>query len=160
MHDIGKIGIPDSILLKTGPLTLHEQEIMREHTIIGSQLLAGSTSPVLQMAERIAASHHESWIGGGYPQGLSGEEIPFEGRIVKICDVYDALRSQRPYKPAYDHDAAMEVITTGDEGGEADHFDPTVLEAFLKLAARMEEIFEAYADYHGLPPVDQWLAGR
>src|SRR5439155_11106632 len=100
LHDVGKIGIPDEILHKPGKLTDAERALMQTHTTIGAQLLADSASPLLRTAEAIARTHHERWDGGGYPEGLSGEEIPLAGRIAAICDVFDALMTERPYKRA------------------------------------------------------------
>ena len=132
MHDIGKIGIPDSILLKPGRLEPEEWEIMKTHAAIGASILAGSASPLLQAAETIARTHHERWDGNGYPAGLRGKEIPLEGRICAVCDVYDALVSDRPYKSSWTREAAMAEIAQ--QRGK--HFDPAVADAFLTLAAR------------------------
>jgi CHASE2 domain-containing sensor protein len=129
-HDIGKIGISDSILLKTGPLEPEEWEAMKTHTTRGAQLLAGSPNPLIQMAETIAISHHERWDGGGYPRGLRGEEIPLAGRICAIVDVYDALMSKRRYKEAWDPDDVVAEIARGC----GTHFDPALTAAFLTLA--------------------------
>jgi putative two-component system response regulator len=146
MHDIGKIGIPDAILLKKGPLTPQEWRIMRTHPTIGAQMLMHSESPYLQMGAQIAAAHHEHWDGTGYPDRLKGEEIPLAARVMMICDVYDALRSERPYKPALEHQATMEIIVEGDARIKPWHFDPTVLAAFGQSVEVFREIFAANAD--------------
>lgn len=132
LHDVGKIGIPDSVLLKPGRLTPDELALMQTHTILGAAMLAGGRTPLLQMAERIARSHHERWDGGGYPDGLSGTAIPIEARLVAVVDVYDALTSDRPYRRAWDVDRVAAHMREG----AGTHFDPDVVEAFLSASDR------------------------
>jgi putative two-component system response regulator len=129
LHDVGKIGISDLILLKPGKLSDEEFGIMKAHTTIGAELLQGGNSELFQMAHRIAGSHHERWDGGGYPKGLRGEEIPLEARIVSLADVFDALTHVRPYKAAWTVEAAVAEI----ERQSGSQFDPRVVEQFLLM---------------------------
>jgi putative two-component system response regulator len=129
LHDVGKIGISDAILLKPGKLTDEEFDIMKEHTAIGAKMLSGSTSPWLQMAEEIALTHHERWNGKGYPLGKAGEEIALTGRIVAVADVFDALTHERPYKKAWPVEQALTEIKS--QSGR--QFDPRVVDAFLDV---------------------------
>src|SRR4051794_10361753 len=131
LHDIGKIGIPDRVLLKPGKLDADEWELMKTHTTIGAQLLTGSSSDVVQMGERIALTHHERWDGKGYPHGLAGEDIPFESRICTIADVFDALVSERPYKKAWPVSEALAEIAR--MSGTA--FEPWLADVFLREVA-------------------------
>lgn len=142
MHDIGKIGTPDHILLKPGGFTPEESEIMKAHTTIGGGILSGYSSPYLQMGEQIALAHHERWDGSGYPLGLKGDAIPLPARIMQLADVYDALRSKRPYKEAFDHAKSLEIITKGDDRTDPSHFAPEVLAVFQGCADTLAEIFE------------------
>lgn len=130
LHDIGKIGVPDRVLLKEGGLDEEEWGLMRGHTIIASEILGGSSSPLVRAAEEIARTHHERWDGGGYPDGLAGERIPLSGRICAICDVFDALLSRRSYKRAWSLEMVMEEITA--QAGT--HFDPALVAAFTRIA--------------------------
>lgn len=148
MHDIGKIGIPDSILLKPGPLTKEEFEIMKTHTTIGNKILCGSRLRVLKTAALIALTHHEKWDGSGYPRGLKGEEIPLEGRIVLLCDQYDALRSMRPYKPQLTHAEVVHILTKGDGRTMPAHFAPEILDIFKNMDYMFDMIFNCQ------PPAD------
>ena len=144
MHDIGKIGIPDHILLKQGGLTPDEWEIMKGHTTMGAKILGNSKSPYLKMGAEIALNHHERWDGGGYPNGMQGEAIPHAARVMNICDIYDALRSKRPYKPAFDHLKAMDIIMRGDGRTQPEHFNPIILAAFKQNHQTFRDIFDKY----------------
>ena len=146
MHDIGKVSIPDRVLLKAGALTTEEWEVMKTHTTAGAAILSGADSPYLAMGEEIALAHHERWDGTGYPKGLSGEQIPLAARITQLADQYDALRSERPYKKALPHDRVLRIITEGDGRTEPAHFDPAVLRVFPAISSRFGEIFGEYRD--------------
>lgn len=137
MHDIGKLGIPDSILLKPGRFSDFERQIMQEHTTIGAQILGGSDSDVLRLGEQIALTHHEKWDGTGYPRGLKGESIPLAGRLVALADVFDAITSKRRYKSAYPLESAFKLVE--EEAGS--HFDPKLAKVFLEAKAEVEKIF-------------------
>ena len=146
LHDIGKVGIPDSILLKKGKLEKEEWVTMMNHTGIGAKIMANSKSPYITMAEKIAHFHHERWDGGGYPEGLSGVEIPIEARITNIVDQYDALRSERPYKKGFTHEKAFEIIYLGDDRTRPEHFDPDLLKCFMKHHLEFRDIYENMQD--------------
>ncbi|MEZ9630476.1 two-component system response regulator [Vibrio breoganii] len=143
MHDIGKIGIPDGILLKDDKLTAEEWEVMKTHVNIGGDILYGSNnSAVLQLAHTVAMTHHEKFNGKGYPAGIAGEDIPLVGRISAIADVFDALTSPRPYKKAWDTEDAFQLLV--DERGE--HFDPKLVDIFLEHKQQILEIKQRLAD--------------
>jgi putative two-component system response regulator len=164
LHDIGKIGIPDAILLKPGRLTPEEFEFMqkhcnfgkcvvqpmpetescalRQHTELGARILDAGRSPILAMAMRIAMTHHERWDGTGYPLGLAGEDIPLEGRITAVADVFDALGNKRPYKPPFPLDKCFSIL----EEGRGTHFDPRMLDAFVARRDEIVQVQIAYAD--------------
>ena len=142
MHDIGKIGIPDAILLKPGRLDPDEMTVMRTHAAIGAELLSGDDSALLQLASLIALTHHEKWDGTGYPNGLAGEAIPQAGRIVAVADVFDALTSTRPYKRAWPVEEAVAFLR--EQSGS--HFDPEVVEHFLRRLPEVLAIGGRYAD--------------
>ncbi|HBD09259.1 MAG TPA: two-component system response regulator, partial [Syntrophobacteraceae bacterium] len=146
LHDVGKIGIPDAILLKPGMLTVDEWQVMQTHTVIGATILGESNWPLIRLGREIALSHHERWDGGGYPHGTKGDTIPLAARITNICDQYDTLRSPRAYRAARDHREAVYVITKGDQRTRPEHFDPQVLEAFEAHAEQFRELFEQYSD--------------
>lgn len=143
LHDIGKIGVVDQILLKPGPLSEEEFEVMKNHTLTGANILANSKYEQIRMIESISLNHHERWDGSGYPRGLKGPEIPIEGRIVAICDQYDALRSKRPYKPGFSHFRTMEIICQGDGRTQPEYFDPEILKTFIDIAEEFDDIFRA-----------------
>jgi putative two-component system response regulator len=142
MHDVGKIGVPDRILQKPGRLTAEEWEIMKTHTTIGGKILDDPDVPLLRLAREIALSHHEKWVGTGYPLGLSGEAIPESGRIVAVVDVYDALVHNRCYKPAYPEEEALAII----RDGMGSHFDPRILDCFFSLLPALRRIREEVQD--------------
>jgi len=141
MHDVGKVGIPDHILLKPGKLDDAEFAIMKQHPVMGHQILSDSASPLLQMAASIALSHHEKFAGGGYPLGLKGDAIPLVGRIVAVADVFDALTSARPYKPAWEMDRALQFMR--DQRGL--HFDPECVDAFLGQLDEVRAVRQRFA---------------
>ena len=146
MHDVGKIGIPDHILLKPGPHTAEESAIMKTHSALGAEILGHSDSPYTKMGAEIALNHHERWDGGGYPNGLKGDAIPLSARIMNICDIYDALRSKRPYKPAFDHLKTVDIITRGDGRTQPEHFDPAILAAFKQNHESLRDIFAEHVE--------------
>jgi putative two-component system response regulator len=145
MHDVGKIGVHDHVLLKPCGFTQDEWEVMKGHASMGAKILGSSKSPYLKMGAEIALNHHERWDGGGYPNGKRGDAIPLMARIMNICDIYDALRSERPYKPAYDHQKTMDIITCGDSRTRPEHFDPVIFSVFQQNHESFRNIFEAYA---------------
>jgi putative two-component system response regulator len=145
LHDIGKIGIPDQILLKRGALNSEEFSVMRTHTTIGASILENSRYGRIKTACTVARCHHEHYDGTGYPLGLKGEDIPLEGRIIAVCDVYDALRSSRPYKEEICHEEACLRILEGDERTLPSHFDPGVLGAFRETGGEFERIYNGQA---------------
>jgi PAS domain S-box-containing protein len=142
MHDVGKIGIPDHVLLKRGALDANEWKLMQRHTLIGAKILAGSHSEAIKLAEVVALTHHERWDGRGYPEGLSGTAIPIAGRVVAVADVFDALSSRRPYKQAYSLDMSFAMI----RDGRGTSFDPAVVDAFLGIQDEILEIRASYRD--------------
>lgn len=142
MHDIGKVGIPDYVLLKPGQLDLQEMAIMQQHAVYGYELLKGSTSPLLKTGAAIALGHHEKFDGSGYPQGLQGEAIPLFSRIVAVADVFDALTSSRPYKAAWSMEKAADHLRTC----KGSHFDPQCVDAFLGAWPDVLAIRDQFAD--------------
>lgn len=144
LHDVGKIAIPDAVLQKPGALTADERKQMEEHAAIGHRILAGSDSPLLDLAARIALTHHEKWDGSGYPNGLKGEDIPIEGRIAAVADVFDALTSDRVYRKAMPLDKALSIL----QEGRASHFDPEVLDRFF---SSIDEVIAIRNDSESAP---------
>ncbi|MCO7226902.1 two-component system response regulator [Pleionea sp. CnH1-48] len=142
MHDVGKIGIPDHIMLKPAALTADEWEIMKTHSQIGADILGEHTSPLLTMARTVALTHHEKWDGSGYPRGLAGKEIPLEGRIVAVADVFDALTTQRPYKSAWPLEQALDYLK--EQKGQ--HFDPELINVFMDNLPDILDIKRRWAE--------------
>jgi putative two-component system response regulator len=148
LHDIGKVGVPDSILLKPGKLTVEEFEEMKKHTVYGrdtilaAERILKTNSSFMRIAREIAYSHQEKWDGSGYPEGAKGEEIPLSGRLMALADVYDALTSNRVYKSAFSHEVATRMIYDG----KGRHFDPNIVDAFMKIGSNFEEISCKFKD--------------
>ncbi|MFH0996700.1 MAG: HD domain-containing phosphohydrolase [Pseudomonadota bacterium] len=151
LHDIGKVGIPDRILLKKGKLTEDEYEEMKRHTLIGRNVInkaeerlgkKNSGNIYLNSAKDVAYTHHEKWDGSGYPQGIKGDDIPIPGRLMALADVYDALITERVYKAAFSHEKVIETIVNG----KGKHFDPDIVDAFLQLETRFRQIAREFAD--------------
>ncbi len=140
MHDVGKIGIPDMILLKPGKLTDSEFTTMKTHTILGRKILADSDFDLIKTAEVIASSHHEKWDGTGYPRGLEKDEIPIEGRVAALADVYDALTTKRPYKEPFEHEVACRII----KESKGQHFDPEIVDAFFSIEDEILDIKDSF----------------
>lgn len=142
MHDVGKIGIPDAVLRKPGKLDADEWAVMRQHVSIGANIIGEHPSGLLRMAQRIALTHHEKWDGSGYPNGLAGEDIPIEGRIVAIADVFDALTSERPYKQAWPVEEAVAFLR--EQSGQ--HFDPDLVELFIQQLPAVLDVKARWAE--------------
>jgi putative two-component system response regulator len=153
LHDIGKVGIPDSVLTKPGKLTSDEFAVMKTHTVIGGETIRATAAAYpqasfLKMAMDVVMYHHERWDGTGYPEGLAGNNIPLSARIVAVADVYDALTSKRVYKAAFDHESASKIITDG----RGTHFDPTLVDAFLQVQDAMDAIRIGFGDFPQATP--------
>jgi putative two-component system response regulator len=151
MHDVGKIAIPDRVLLKPGKLNPEEWEIMKSHTTHGARILEGHSSPLMQAAAEIALYHHERWDGSGYPHGLAGESIPLHARVVMVADIFDALTSERPYKEAWATDRAVEQIRSL----SGTHIDPVVVEGFF---SSLPDVLTVHEKYHDPPRAVPYLA--
>ncbi|MCW8929963.1 MAG: response regulator [Gammaproteobacteria bacterium] len=158
LHDVGKIGIPDKILHKQGPLDAQEWEVMKTHATIGGEILRKKSqyNQLLKMATEIAYGHHETYTGSGYPQGLRGHDIPLSARITSLCDVYDALRSERPYKKGFSHEETMKIITQGDSRTQPEHFDPDIMQQFKKHEDKFDMIFETMQDNSNKSLIQQY----
>jgi len=150
LHDMGKIAIPDSVLMKAGPLTAEETEVMRRHPKIGHELLSGSQNRFIQTGALIALRHHERYDGSGYPDGLVGEEIPLEARIVAVADVFDALISPRPYKKAWEKDAALAYLYA--QRGRL--FDPGCVDALIRGRVRLDDICDRFSTVQSRPGME------
>ena len=142
MHDVGKVAVPESILRKPSSLDPNEWQVMRQHSTIGSEILGNSSSPILQAGRIMAKHHHERWDGGGYPEGLSGMDIPLWGRICAVGDVFDAITSERPYKPAFPNEEALQLL----RDGRGKHFDPRVVDVFFECLDDILAIQEKFKD--------------
>lgn len=153
MHDVGKIGIPDAVMLKPGPLTRSEWDIMRQHPLIGAEIIGEHDNSLLRMARNIALYHHEKWDGSGYPHGLRGHDIPLAARIVAIADVFDALTSERPYKRAWSVDEALAHL----KAHSGTHFDPQLVPAFLALREQLDAIRKRWQDAVPTPDLEACL---
>lgn len=145
MHDIGKIGIPDHILLKPGKLDADEFETVKQHCQIGANIIGFHESALLRLCRTVALTHHERWNGRGYPFGIAGADIPLAGRMTAIADVFDALTSARPYKPAWEFDVALDAIR--EDAGRG--LDPSLVAAFLELRPQLRETMATYSDLVG-----------
>jgi len=142
MHDVGKIGIPDSVLRKPGPLTIEERKVMETHTLLGAEILSGSESPVLAKAKEIALCHHERWDGQGYPRGMAGDSIPLAARIVAVADVYDALTQDRVYRAAMPESQVLDIL----RDGRGNHFDPDLIDLAMTLTRDFQLIAAVHPD--------------
>jgi putative two-component system response regulator len=142
MHDVGKIGIPDRILQKPGPLDPDEWKIMQSHATIGAEIIGEHPGGMLALARNIALTHHEKWDGSGYPKGLAGEEIPLEGRITAIADVFDALTSVRPYKKAWTEEEALDFLVKQ----KGKHFDPSLVDLFIAQMPAIRAVRQRWAE--------------
>jgi len=151
LHDIGKVAVPDNVLFKPGPLTREEFEIIKDHTTFGADIIRKTEvivgdNPLLKIAEQIACCHHEKWDGTGYPNGFKGEDIPLPARLMSIADVYDALISERPYKKAFSHEKAVDIILHGDDRTRPEEFDPRLLRCFERIHPEFDQIAHTFAD--------------
>ncbi|MFK5913954.1 MAG: response regulator [Woeseiaceae bacterium] len=142
MHDIGKIGVPDNVLMKPGKLDADEWSIMKTHVDIGVEILSGSSSELMELAAEVAQNHHEKWDGSGYPKGLAGEDIPLSGRIVAIADVFDALTTERPYKKAWPVEEAVEFL----KGQKGKHFEPRLVDLFIDILPDILKVRNEYIE--------------
>lgn len=147
LHDIGKLEVPESVLSKKGRLNTEERELLKRHTTLGASLLQGAASPLIEIAERIALTHHEHWDGSGYPKQLKGEAIPLAGRIVHLADQYDVLRSRRQnHQAGFDHSSARDTILRGGWNTFPEHYDPRLLQIFCEVHREFEVIYKGSPD--------------